>query len=68
MENTNINKSEEHIIPQDNINRFVSMTTNEDPEGLLVKFTDDRRSRETANALERASAFKMIWLSLKLTK
>lgn len=44
------------------------MTMNEDTEGLLAKFTDDRMSREMANALERASAFKMIWLSLKLTK
>lgn len=50
-EREDINKSEEHITPQDKVSRVVSINLNEATEGLLVKFTDDKRSGEMANAL-----------------
>lgn len=46
------NKSEEHIIPQDKVNRVVSINLNEVTKGLLVNFTDDKRSGGMANALD----------------
>lgn len=55
-EKTDINKSEGHIIPQDKVSRFVSVNLNEATEGLLVKFTDDKRSGEMANALDNRNS------------
>lgn len=49
--NTDINKSEKHIIPQDNVSRVVAINLNEATEDLLVKFTDNKRSEEMVNAL-----------------
>lgn len=49
--NTDINKSEKHIIPQDNVSRVVAINLNEATEDLRVKFTDKKRSEEMANAL-----------------
>ena len=50
-----MNKSGGHIIPPDKVSRFVSVNLNEATEGLLVKFTDDKRSGEVANALDNSS-------------